>query len=160
MTRLLGIDHGSRRVGVALSDVERRIASPLTTIDVTRDAQRVLRQIADLAGEWGAAELVVGLPLNMDGSEGPQAKAARAFGHSLGRVSGLPVQFWDERLTSHSAEEAMGEADLTRGQMKGRVDRVAAAIMLQSYLDARAAAAEATAPSETGNPDAPRGGCD
>ena len=147
MSRLLGIDHGTRRVGVALSDAERRIASPLTTIEVTRDAQRVFRQIADLAGEWGAAELVVGLPLNMDGSEGPQAKAAREFGRSLERVAGLPVQFWDERLTSHSAEEAMGEADLTRGQMKGRLDRVAAAIMLQSYLDARAAAADVTDPA-------------
>ncbi|MCC7293476.1 MAG: Holliday junction resolvase RuvX [Phycisphaerales bacterium] len=146
MSRLLGIDHGTKRVGVALSDAERRIASPLATLDVSKDEQRVLRQIAELAVEWGAAEFVVGLPLNMDGSEGPQAKAAREFGRLLERVAGRPVQFWDERLTSHSAVEAMGEADLTRGQMKGRVDRVAAAIMLQSYLDAHSAGMGVTEP--------------
>jgi putative Holliday junction resolvase len=133
--RLCGIDHGSKRIGLAVSDPDRSIASPLATLTVTGDLARQVGAVIEAAGEYDPAAWVVGLPLNMDGSEGPQAKAARRFGDELARISGKPVCYADERLSSQEADDCLRPADLTRGKHKQRRDRVAAQIILQDFLD-------------------------
>jgi putative Holliday junction resolvase len=133
--RLLGVDYGTVRVGLALSDADRRIASPFTTLtrgNATIDAAyfRTLIEQEEIGG------LVVGLPFHMSGHEGAKAQEARDYGTWLSEVTQLPVMYWDERLTTVAAEEAMLEAGLTNKRRKARRDRVAAQILLQSYLDA------------------------
>lgn len=133
--RLLGVDYGRVRIGLAISDPDRRLAFPLTTIhcqDRARDGQ-TLRALATSENVVG---LVVGLPIRMDGTEGDAAAAARAFGVWLGELTGLPVAWFDERYTSVEAEHALWDAGLTHKKRKERRDRVAAQILLQSYLDA------------------------
>jgi putative Holliday junction resolvase len=134
-TRLLGVDFGTVRVGLAISDPERKIAFPLATYyrqgagkDTTYFRQRVQ--------EEEIAQIVVGLPVHLDGREGVKAKEARSFGKWLAGVTGLPVLYWDERFTTAQAEAALWEAGLTHDQRKARRDRVAAQILLQGYLDA------------------------
>jgi putative Holliday junction resolvase len=134
-TRLLGVDFGRVRVGLAVSDPERRIASPLATY-ARKDRERDAAWFRRLAEEEGAGGLVVGLPLHNDGSEGEKAREARAFGAWLAAVTGLPVVFWDERFTTVEAEGFLLSAGLTNRRRKERRDRVAAQILLQSYLDA------------------------
>lgn len=143
--RLLGVDFGTRRVGLAVCDPDRLIASPLTTLERT-DAQRdadVLRRV--VADELVVA-VVVGLPVHTDGREGVKAKEAREFGAWLGRAVSRPVRFWDERFTTAQAESALWAAGLTHRRRKERRDRVAAQILLQSYLDAGCPADEGAAP--------------
>jgi len=137
MTRYLGIDFGGRRIGLAISDSAAAIASPLATIAATGDVNADARAVLDRATGYDIDAFVVGLPLNMDDSEGPQAKLARQFGEVLARQSNLPVYYYDERLSTRAAEELLRPADLTRGKKKERLDRVAAAVMLQEFLDAR-----------------------
>jgi putative Holliday junction resolvase len=136
MARILGIDYGGKRIGLAVCDPEERIASPERVVasrgDVTGDAAAV----AAVAAELDAAAFVVGLPLNMDGTEGDQAKRTRAFGDALGAASGKPVHYWDERLSSHAADTRLAGRGLTRGKKKQRQDAVAAAIILTDYLEA------------------------
>jgi len=134
-TRLLGVDFGTVRVGLAVCDSERIIASPLATHqrkDPEKDAAffRALVQAEDVGG------LVVGLPLHMSGDEGGKAAEARAFGNWLADVTSLSVVFWDERYTTAVAEDSMRAAGLSYEKRKSRLDRVAAQILLQSYLDA------------------------
>jgi len=132
--RVLGADVGSKTIGLALSDVTRRIASPLTTIRRTKftaDASELLR----LASEHGVAGLIVGLPLNLDGSEGPRAQSVRAFARNLGRLTDLPIVFWDERLSTAAAERALLEADRSRRRRGELIDKMAAAYILQGALD-------------------------
>lgn len=132
--RLLGVDHGKVRVGLAVSDPERRLASPLQTYT---------RQIKDkdaaffqaLTQEESIVQIVVGLPAHLDGREGEQAQLSRAFGEWLGEVTGLPVVFFDESFTTHDAEQHLLAAGLTSKKRKARRDRVAAQIMLQAYLE-------------------------
>jgi putative Holliday junction resolvase len=134
-TRLLGVDFGSVRIGLAVSDPERRIASPLETYtrrDRTRDAEHFSRLVA----EEQIGQIVVGLPVHLDGREGQKAQEARAFGKWLADATGLPVVFWDERFTTVEAEAALWEAGLTHKKRKERRDRVAAQLLLQAYLDA------------------------
>jgi putative Holliday junction resolvase len=134
--RLVGLDFGTRRIGVAISDDEQRIASPLENYDRVRpdlDGRR-LHTIAD---EYRATGIVVGLPLHMGGEEGQKAHEAREFGAWVANATGLPVAFWDERLTSALAEEFLQAAQLTKKKRQRRLDMVAAQIMLQSYLDSR-----------------------
>ncbi|HJL20505.1 MAG TPA: Holliday junction resolvase RuvX [Sandaracinaceae bacterium LLY-WYZ-13_1] len=134
--RRLGIDHGERRVGVAVSDEDGRIAHPRDTL-ARKDPKALIDAVATLAREEGARELVVGLPLHLDGSEGRSARRARRFAERLGEASGLPVVLWDERLTTAQTERALGESGV-RGKARRRVvDRVAASLMLQSYLDSK-----------------------
>src|SRR5512146_3038851 len=97
----------------------------------------MLRNLKALASDRDSVGIIVGLPINMDGSEGPAAKAARELGAQIAQVTGLPVDFSDERLTSHAAEVALGPMELTRKKKKGRTDAVAAALLLQSYLSER-----------------------
>ncbi len=135
--RLIGLDFGARRIGIAVSDDEQRIACPLENYNRSRreiDAQR-LRAVA---GECRATGLVVGLPLHMGGEEGQKAAEARRFGAWAAAMTGLPVAFWDERLTSATAEEILMAAGLSAKKRKARIDKLAAQIMLQSYLDSRA----------------------
>ena len=133
--RAMGLDVGERRIGVAIADELGTIASPLTT--VTRKPGD-LAELRDLAIERGVDVLVVGLPTGMSGREGPQAAVVRAFADDLGDVVGpaIEVAFWDERLTTAVAERMLRERGKRRGRGTGEVDAVAAAVILQGYLDA------------------------
>ena len=134
--RLLGLDFGTRRIGIALCDEEQRIASPLENYTRSRpaiDAQR----LKALAGEYRAVGVVVGLPLHMGGEEGQKAREARRFGAWAASATSLPLAFWDERLTTAQAEEYLRAAQLSPKQRKQRLDKVAAQVMLQSYLEHR-----------------------
>ena len=149
MGRWAGIDYGKRRIGVALSDAGPRIASPMTTLDATgstaRDAHLVLRW----ATENAAGGIVVGLPLNMDGSLGTQAQVSRDLAVELRCLGNLPVELWDERLSSFQADELMQAAGLTSAIKKRQRDALAAQVILQSFLDARQ---PRTQPPEDGRP--------
>jgi putative Holliday junction resolvase len=132
--RIIGLDHGSRRIGLAIGDLETRLAFSRPALQRTNLASD-LEAIQRMADDEGANTLVVGLPRNMDGSEGPQAQAARAFGHRLA-AGGLEVVFQDERLTSWQAAEQLGPRR-GRGRRSGELDSAAARLILQEYLDAQ-----------------------
>ena len=131
----MGLDVGGKRTGVAVSDELGIIATPI---------QFVLRGVRDrdefrrLAERFSITKIVAGLPSTLSGLEGFQAQAARAYADSLAEDLGLPLDYWDERLTSTIAERRMVEAGLNRNQRKERIDAIAAAVMLQGYLDADA----------------------
>ncbi len=138
--RLLGLDLGEKTIGLAISDSALRIASPLDTLrggKFTADAGALKR----LAAERGVGGLVIGLPVNMDGSEGPRCQSARQFAANLAEIAGfsLPVAFWDERLSTAAVERILvAEADMSRKRRKQVVDKMAAAYILQGALDALA----------------------
>jgi putative Holliday junction resolvase len=148
--RLLGVDLGERRIGVAVGDTATGAATPLTTLGRGRTAAHDARVLARLATERGVGAVIVGLPLNDDGSEGPQAAATRDWASAVTAESGLTLRFHDERLTSQRAERLVGAP--ARGRSGGppgparreahraRIDREAAALILQDYLDSLAAA--------------------
>lgn len=132
--RLLGVDLGTKTIGLALSDVGRRIASPFETIKRTKftpEAQRLKRHVEDF--EIGG--IVLGLPLNMDGSEGPRVQATRAFARNLKPLVGRPILFWDERLSTIAVTRALLEADASRSRRSALIDKLAAAYILQGFLD-------------------------
>ena len=134
MRAVMGLDLGTRTVGVAVSDRLRGVASPLETIrrrKFTLDAARML----EIAAEREIVGIVLGLPRNMDGSEGPRAQSARAFARNLSRLTDLPMAFWDERLSTVAAERALLEADASRRRRAQIIDSVAAAYILQGALD-------------------------
>ena len=132
--RLIGADLGTKTIGLALSDVERRIATPLETIQRTKFTKDAARLIA-LMDTFDAAALVIGLPLNMDGSEGPSAQAARAFARNFGPLSGRPCVFWDERLSTAAVTRSLIDQDVSRAKRAEVVDKMAAAFILQGALD-------------------------
>ena len=134
-SRLLGIDFGSVRVGLAVSDADRRIASPLDTYS-RRDPQRDAQYFRQLVETEEIGQIVVGLPVHLDGREGVKAGEARTFGTWLEEITGLPLVYWDERFTTVEAEGHLLAAGLTNKRRKSRRDRVPAQILLQSYLDA------------------------
>jgi putative Holliday junction resolvase len=133
--RALGIDLGSKRIGVAVADSAGTLATPYEVVARTGDRARDHRRIAELAQETEAEQLVVGLPLSLDGSEGPAAQAARAEVDELRAATGLPVTTWDERLTTVTADQQL--AHLDGRARRAVVDKVAAAVMLQAWLDHR-----------------------
>jgi putative Holliday junction resolvase len=137
--RALGIDPGSKRIGVAVSDLSGTVASPLLVLRRGRSRQHDLRELARIAREEEADVIVVGLPLNMDGSRGPAAKAAADEAERLATLVDVPVELHDERLTTVTADRTLIEAGLDAVQRREVVDKVAAAILLQAWLDARAA---------------------
>lgn len=137
--RALGVDVGARRVGVALSDELGLLATPLTTIPVRKDGARALEELARLARERGVAVVVIGLPTGLGGQEGPQARAVRAFAARLAPLLDVPLAFQDERYTTAQAERILIERGLSRERRRERIDAVAAAILLQDYLDAKRA---------------------
>lgn len=131
---LAGLDLGTKTIGVAVSDGLRRVASPLTVIrraKFTLDAAALLK----IAGDRGLAGLILGLPRNMDGTEGPRAQSTRAFARNLERMTPLPIAFWDERLSTVAAERALLEADTSRKRRAEVIDQVAAGYILQGALD-------------------------
>ena len=134
--RLIGLDPGKRQIGVALSDTGLMLASPYATLK--RDKLFVVAaEIGRIARKEGAAGLVIGLPLSMDGTAGPAAQAARDWAHAMTDATQLPVALWDERLSSAAVNRFLiAEADLSRGKRATIVDRMAAAYILQSALDA------------------------
>ncbi len=143
--RLIGLDPGSKTIGVALSDVSLMLASPYGGISRGK-LKANAAEVAAIAVREGAGGLVVGLPLSMDGSFGPAAQAAKDWGMALGEACGLPVALWDERLSSAAVNRAMIEADLTRKRRAAAVDAAAAAYMLQSALDASRRSLDASRP--------------
>ncbi len=133
--RLIGLDLGSKTIGVALSDVTLLLASPYGSLRRGKLTQNAA-EIAAIAAREGAGGVVVGWPLGLDGSEGPAAQAARDWTTALAAASGLPAALWDERLTSAAANRMLiGEADLSRRKRAAVVDKVAAALILQAALD-------------------------
>ena len=132
--RLLGLDVGTKTVGMALSDTTLLIATPLDTIRRTRfrdDAQRILAEI----DRHGVGAVVIGLPLALDGGSSPRTQGVRQFARNLMAVRDLPVAYWDERLSTAAVERAMIEADLSRRRRAQLIDRAAAAYILQGLLD-------------------------
>ncbi len=131
---LIGLDLGAKTIGVAACDPRRSLASPLETLPrrkLTGDAER----LAAIAAGRDARGFVLGLPRNMDGSEGPAAQAARAFARGLARMTGLPVALWDERLSTVAVQRALIDADASRARRAEVVDRMAAAYILQGAID-------------------------
>lgn len=137
--RALGIDLGSKRIGIAVSDRSGTIASPLTVLQRSGSRRRDHAAISTLVREEEAEMVVVGLPLNMNGSSGPAAAAAVAEADALATVVGVPVITFDERRTTVTAERALMEAAIGARDRRKYVDKVAAAVMLQTWLDSRAA---------------------
>lgn len=135
--RALGLDLGTKRIGVALSDATGTIASPWCVLARTGDRARDHRAIRDLVAEGEAEVVVVGLPLSMDGSIGPAARAATEEAAALASVVGVPVETWDERLTTVSADRSLQMARMNAQARRRVVDKVAAAVLLQAWLDAR-----------------------
>jgi len=133
--RFLGLDPGERRIGVAISDATGTIATPVEFIDTrTRNHEQRLR---DLCTEWEISEIVVGLPVSLDGTEGPAAVRSRGFGERVAEITDLPVLFHDERFTTVTAEQALLEGGVKRRSRTSKRDQVAAAVMLQGFLDRR-----------------------
>ena len=131
---LLGLDLGTKTIGVAVSDPDRRLATGVETIarkQFTADARRLLA----LAAERGVTGLVLGLPINMDGSEGPRAQSTRAFARNLAKLTELPIAFWDERLSTAAVERGLIEADMRRERRAEVIDQHAAMFILQGALD-------------------------
>lgn len=132
--RLLGLDLGTKTIGLALSDIDFRIASALKTLKRTKfreDAAALVK----IAGDFQVATLVIGLPLNMDGSQGPRVQATQAFVRNLAPILPLPVVYWDERLSTVAAERALIAADMSRQKRGAVIDATAAAFILQGALD-------------------------
>jgi putative Holliday junction resolvase len=130
---IAGLDLGDKTIGIAISDLRRAVATPVDTIrrvKFTLDAKALL----DMLAARGADGIVLGLPLNMDGSEGPRAQGTRAFARNLERLTDLPITFWDERLSTVAATRALLEADASRKRRSAVIDHVAAAYILQGAL--------------------------
>jgi len=131
---LIGLDLGTRTIGVAVSDTNRRIASPLETIRRSKFSADA-RALLALAEARAIGGFVLGLPRNMDGSEGPRAQSTRAFARNLAALTPAPLTFWDERLSTVAAERALLEADTSRRRRAQVIDHVAAGFILQGLLD-------------------------
>ncbi len=134
--RALGIDLGERRIGVAVSDAEGRVASPITVIERSGSRNRDHQRISELVAEYEAGVVVVGLPLSLDGSAGPAAQAAEQEVGELEAALAVPVFTHDERFTTAIAERALAESGLSGKARRQRVDMVAASVILQGWLDA------------------------
>jgi putative Holliday junction resolvase len=134
--RFLGVDYGTRRIGLAVSDPEARIAFPEGTLE-RRGERRDVEAICKLVAERGVVGIVVGLPLHMDGRRGPEAEAAEAFAGVLARATGLPVELLDERWTTVEAERALQESGRKGRKRRAVVDAVAATLLLRSWLERR-----------------------
>jgi putative holliday junction resolvase len=131
---LIGLDLGTKTIGVATSDPDRRLATGVETIARTNFSADAKRLMA-LAAERKAVAFVLGLPLNMDGSEGPRAQSTRSFARNLARLTELPIAFWDERLSTAAVERELIAADVSRSKRKAVVDQHAAIFILQGALD-------------------------
>jgi len=135
--RTLALDYGERRIGVAISDPTGVIAQPLETIAARPGASDALERIAELVKTLEVGQIVVGLPLHMNGSAGPEAERARAFGERVRARANVPVDYLDERWTSLEAERALDEGGVRRKNQRGRVDPIAASLLLRTWLARR-----------------------
>ncbi|WP_417255745.1 Holliday junction resolvase RuvX [Celeribacter halophilus] len=134
MTSVAGLDFGDKTIGVAISDRLRTVATPTDTIrrkKFTQDAKALLKLLTSRE----VSGIILGLPRNMDGTEGPRCQKTRAFARNLGQLTDLPITFWDERLSSVAADRAMLEADMSRAKRAAKIDQVAASVILQGALD-------------------------
>lgn len=134
LSRLMGLDLGSKTIGIATSDLTRQIATPVETIErkkFTADAARLLA----IAARENIGLIVLGLPVNMDGSEGTRAQSTRAFARNLTKLTSIPIVFWDERLSSAAVERMLIAADASRAKRDAVIDKLAAAWILQAALD-------------------------
>lgn len=134
--KILAVDLGLARTGIAVSDPRELLASPVGTIE-ERDLGRLARRVASIASEQVAQQVVVGYPRNMDGTRGESARRAEGFAETLRTLTGLPVELWDERMTTVSAIGYLNQMDVRGKKRKQVVDTVAATIILQDYLDSR-----------------------
>jgi putative Holliday junction resolvase len=137
--RLIGIDLGTKTIGLAISDLSRTVATPVKTIRRSKFMADAAQLIAFCTREE-AGGLVLGLPLNMNGTEGPRAQSTRAFAHNLGKLTALPILLWDERLSTEAVTRTLLEADASRKRRAEVVDKLAAAYILQAMLDRLATA--------------------
>lgn len=142
--RYVGVDLGSKRIGLAISDANCRIVSPLSVIETPPNLEQTALAILDVVAEYEAGGVVIGLPLNMDGTEGPQARFSKQLAEAIrkaARIAGAPsleIHLHDERLTSHAADRRLQDRELTHKKKKARQDAVAAQILLESFLETRA----------------------
>ncbi len=132
--RILGLDIGSKRIGVAVSDELGLTAQGVETL-ICKDQERDVGTIVNLAEKYGVEEIVVGIPYNMDGTEGPQVEKVRSIAQRIKQKVRVPVREWDERLSTVAAERVLLEADMSRRKRRKAIDKVAAVIILQGYLD-------------------------
>jgi len=134
--RVVGLDLGTKTIGVATSDLTLSIATPRHTIERTK-FQADAKALLEFCDKEGIGLIVLGMPLNMDATEGPRAQATRAFARNLSKLTEIPIIFWDERLSTAAVERTMLEADMSRAKRAGNVDKLAASFILQGLLDAR-----------------------
>jgi putative Holliday junction resolvase len=134
--KIMAIDYGDARTGFAISDRSEFLASPIGTVP-ERNAERLADKAAQTAAEYGAGEIIVGLPINMNGTEGPRAEKCRAFAELLKERTHLPVRMWDERFTTVTAHNILNETNVRGKARKAVVDTVAATIILEGYLEYR-----------------------
>ncbi len=146
MTRILGLDPGQRRIGVALSDPTGTIASPHSVID--RRSAEFTDAVRSLCEEHGVERIVVGLPTGLSGVEGPSAASARGVGAAVADATGLPVEYQDERFTTVTAEAALLEGGVKRSKRRDVRDKVAASVILQTYLDRKDLSGDRTSSSD------------
>jgi putative holliday junction resolvase len=137
MSRVLGLDPGTKRIGVAVSDADRRVATPIEVVARSGDVARDHRALADIAAEWEVGLVVVGLPLSLSGDVGPAARQVLDELDRLRATLPVPVETYDERLTTVTAERRLTEQRMGAKARRKVVDKVAAAVMLQAWLDAR-----------------------
>ena len=135
--RILGLDYGTVRLGVAISDPTGTVVRPLPPMPA-KDRGALVKQVAELCQAQGVGEIVLGLPRHMNGSEGDSAKQTRVFGEALLKRTGLPLHYLDERLTTAAVQRTMLEADMSRADRKGKVDGLAAALILETWLARKA----------------------
>jgi putative Holliday junction resolvase len=133
--RILGLDIGGERIGLAISDEMGILASPLGMIRRGKDVAQVERELARYVAEYAPVKFVAGLPVGLSGREGPQAKSVREYTEALVATFGLPLEYWDERLTTSIAERSMKGAGMRRRDRRDKVDAVAASVILQGYLE-------------------------
>ncbi len=138
--RFLALDIGEKRIGVAVSDPAGIVATPVTVLDA-EEVERDPSALRELAEERDVQVVVIGLPVTLAGEEGPQAVRVRAAAERIGAALGLPIEWWDERLSSATARRALAEGGVSARKSRGDVDRLAAAVFLQAFLDRRAMAA-------------------
>ena len=134
--RYLGVDPGKKRVGLAVCDPTESLASPLQVLQ-RRALEQIVADIAAVCRREQVGAVVVGLPLNMDGSKGPAAQDAEHLAQKIAEAAGLPVHLWDERLSSVTVEQRLIELDMSRAKRRGKIDKLAAQVILQGFLDAR-----------------------
>jgi len=134
--KILGLDVGSKRIGVAVSD-ELGITSRGLLVIERKSNEEIYRRLKDIISNDAIKEIVVGLPINMNGSHGPQAKAAEAFAGAIKKNFDIPVNLWDERMSTTEVERILIDAGLSRAKRKKKVDKLAAQVILQSYLNAK-----------------------